>query len=329
MFFQNQPSIVSHASIVGPEESKGPYSNDFDLKCSDPKCGKDSWEKGEMQMVSDVVELAMNKISILPSDINLMFGGDLLNQLITTNFVARDYGIPFLGIYGACSTLVEGLIMGSAMMDGGFADCILTFTSSHYQTAERQYRNPLEYGSQYPSYKQYTVTGAGAYILGWINGQVKITGGTVGKVIDLGVKDANDMGSAMAPAAADTIIQHLKDANKSCQDYDLILTGDLGQTGRKILNNLLLEKNLKTKNKLMDCGQEIFGGKKKYGSGGSGAAASAVFMGSVIIPKIIKGKLKRVLFVGTGALLSPLTVKQKETIPCIAHAVMIERINGG
>ncbi|MFP4016579.1 MAG: stage V sporulation protein AD [Halanaerobiales bacterium] len=326
--YNNPPHIVNHASTVGPEESKGPYGECFDLHCTDSKCGQDSWEKGEKKMTADTVELAMSKAGVAPGDIDLAFGGDILDQNITANFVARDLDISYIGLYGACSTLIEGIALGAACMDGGFSDCTLVFGSSHYQTAERQYRTPLEYGAQYPPYKQYTITGAGAYVLGWLGGKVWITHSTLGKVIDLGLTDPNDMGSAMAPAAADTILQHFADTSRGIQDYDLILTGDLGITGLRVLESLLEEKNINTENKLKDCGAEIFGGKKKYGSGGSGVGATAVFLGSVIIPKIINGELNRVLTVGTGALLSPLTIKQKESIPSIAHAIVVEKVGG-
>jgi stage V sporulation protein AD len=329
LIFRNPPHIVAHASIVGPEESKGPYSEYFDLHLEDAKYGKDSWEKGEERMAANAVNLSLDKASVTPADVDLMLGGDLLNQLITADFVARDLDTPFLGIYSACATLVEGLTLGAALMDGGFADCVVAFASSHYQTAERQFRTPLEYGVQYPPYKQYTVTGAGSYVLGWLGGDVWISHATLGKVIDLGVTDPNDLGSAMAPAAAEIILQNFKDLNRSINDYDLILTGDLGITGKKVLTVLLEEENVIPEDKLMDCGAEIFGYKEEYGSGGSGVGASATFFGSVIIPKMKAGEYRRVLLIGTGALLSALTVKQKESIPAIAHAIVAERIPGG
>lgn len=326
--YQQSPHIIGHSSIVGPEEEKGPFGNSFDLVCEDVKCGQKTWEKGERKMVSDVIDLTLGKASVSPSDINFLIAGDLLNQLIIANYVSRDYDIPFLGIYGACSTMIEAISLGSMKLDGGYADCVLCFSSSHYQTAERQYRMPLEYGVQYPQDKQWTVTGAGSYVLGWIGGQVWITHSTIGKVVDLGIKDANNMGAAMAPSAADTILQHFMDLNRGPGDYDLILTGDLGKTGKKVLTFLLKEKNVEIGNKLQDCGAMIFGGDKKYGAGGSGCAASATILGSVIIPQIISGKLNRVLVLGTGALLSPLSVQHKESIPGIAHAIVIEKIPG-
>ncbi|NLM98318.1 MAG: stage V sporulation protein AD [Halanaerobiaceae bacterium] len=327
--YSNPPHIVAHASIVGPEESRGPYGEYFDLHCSDTKCGKDSWEKGEEQMAADAVNLSMDKASVSAADVDFLLGGDLLNQIITSDFVARDQDIPFLGLYSACATLVEGLLLGAGLMDGGFADCVVAFASSHYQTAERQYRTPLEYGVQYPPYKQFTVTAAGSYVLGWTGGGVWITHGTLGKVMDLGVSDPNDLGSAMAPAAAELILQHFSDLKRGIVDYDLILTGDLGKSGIKMLTVLLEEKGILLSDKLMDCGAEIFGGEKKYGAGGSGVGASAAFVGSVIIPRLISGELERVLLVGTGALLSTITVKQSETIPGISHGVVIEKLPGG
>ncbi|ACL69463.1 stage V sporulation protein AD [Halothermothrix orenii] len=327
--FQNPPHIISHGSVVGPEEKKGPLGKNFDLTYEDAKCGEKTWEKGEKKMVSDSVNLALQKANLTTSDIDIILGGDLLNQLITANFVARDYDVPYLGLYGACSTMVQALGLGAALIDGSYADCVLGYCSSHYQTAERQYRNPLEYGVQYPPYKQWTVTGAGSYILGRVGGSTWITHATFGKVMDLGQKDANDMGGAMAPAAADTLIQHFKDLNRGPQDYDLILTGDLGRTGRKILDSLLVEKNINLGEKLQDCGAMLLTDEKKYGSGGSGCAASAVVVGSVIIPKIINADINRIIIIGTGALLSSLTVKQGESIPSVAHAVVIEKIPGG
>lgn len=327
LFFKNPPGIVGSGTVVGPEEKKGPFGDKFDLTYDDTKCGKDTWEKGEKKMLSDAVDIALSKTNTDVSDINYLIGGDLLNQIVTASYTARDYNIPYLGIYSACSTLIEGLGIGASLMDGGFADCVMTFCSSHYQTAERQFRTPLEYGAQYPPYKQFTVTGAGAYVLGWLNGKVVITHATFGKVIDLGIKDPNDMGSAMAPAAADTILQHFQDVKRGPQDYDLIITGDLGQTGKNVLISLLKEKNINKTDNFFDCGDEILSPDKKYGSRGSGCAASAVLVGSIIIPDIIKGNMERVLVVGTGALLSSLTVQQGESIPGVAHAVVIERMN--
>ncbi len=329
LFFNNPPQIASSGSIVGPEEGKGPLADKFDLVLEDPKNGQKTWEKGERQMVADIIELTMGKASINSSDIDMILGGDLLDQLVTSNYIARDFNIPYLGIYGACSTAVEGLALSALLMDGGYADCVMSYSSSHYQTVERQFRKPLEYGVQYPPEKQWTVTGAGAYILGWKGGHTWITHSTFGKVIDLGTKNPSSMGAAMAPAAADTLLQHFQDLNRGPQDYDLILTGDLARVGSKIFNTLLQEKNINLKDKHQDCGSLIFGDNQKYGAGGSGCAASATVLAGSIIPELKKGNLSRTLIIGTGVLLNPLIIKQNESIPAIAHAVVIEKIPEG
>ncbi|MFW6409631.1 MAG: stage V sporulation protein AD, partial [Halanaerobiales bacterium] len=215
----------------------------------------------------------------------------------------------------------------SFLLDGGFADNVLAFSSSHYQTAERQYRTPLEYGDQYPPYKQWTVTGSGSYVLGKSGGDVWITHCTVGKVMDLGIKDANNMGAAMAPAAADTIMQHFIDISRGPQDYDLIVTGDLGRTGKDILAALLQENNMNVKNKIQDCGDILLPDKNKYGAGGSGCAASAGVLSAHYIPEISSGNIGRILFLGTGSLMNPVMLQQKESIPAISHALVIERIS--
>ncbi|MFW6380989.1 MAG: stage V sporulation protein AD [Bacillota bacterium] len=327
--FHNPPQIVSHGSVVGPEEGKGPLGRCFDLVCQDPKCGQESWEKGERRMVEQAIELVLGKAGFSINELNLIIGGDLLDQIVISNLVARNYDLPFLGLYGACSTMIEALALGSICLDGGFADNILAFTSSHYQTAERQFRTPLEYGAQYPPSKQWTVTGAGAYILATAGGQVWITHATLGKVIDLGQTDSNDMGSAMAPAAADTIIQHFLDLNRGPRDYDLIITGDLGDVGKNMLNRLLAEHEIKPGNKLKDCGGMILDDSKRYGAGGSGCASVAVVLGSYVLPEIVKGHWHRVLVLGNGALMSPISLQQQETIPAIAHALVLEKIPGG
>ncbi len=323
--YSNPPEIVASGSIVGPEEAKGPLADKFDLTAENPKMGQKTWEKGQKKMISKILGLTFGKASVSPSDIDLMFGGDLLNQITPSNFAARDYDIPYIGLYNACATIIEALNLGSLAMDGGAADCVLTFTSSHYQTSERQFSTPIEYGDQYPPVKQWTVTGAAAYILGWKQGEVRITHSTFGKVVDFGRKNPKDMGTVMAPAAADTLLQHFKDLNRGPQDYDLIVTGDLGDFGSEIFNTLLQEKNVELGDKHQDCGAMIFNNQERYGAGGSGTAASAVVLGSVLIPDIINGDLNRILVIGTGALFNQLTTQQKETIPGIAHALVIEK----
>ena len=323
--YQNPPEIVASGSIVGPEEANGPLRDNFDLTSQDPKFNQKTWEKGEKQMISEIIGVTFDKASVTPSDVDLMLAGDLTNQITPSNFVARDFDIPYLGLFNACATFIEALNVGSMAIDGGFADCILAYTSSHYQTSERQFRTPIEYGDQYPPIKQWTVTGAGAFILGWKGGNVQITHSTFGKIIDLGRKNPKDLGSAMAPAAVDTLLQHFKDLNRGPQDYDLIVTGDLGAFGSKIFKLLLEEKNVDLQDKYEDCGNMIFDDSDKYGSGGSGPAVSAVVLGSTLIPDITGGNNNRILVIGTGALFNPLTTQQNETIPGIAHALVIEK----
>ena len=248
-----------------------------------------------------------------------------MNQIVTANFCARQLQVPFLGLYAACATCAESLVLSSMVIDGGFAERVLTFVSSHYQTAERQYRMPTEYGSQYPPYKQWTVTGSGAFIIGKNGHGPRITHATVGKIMDFGVIEPNDMGSAMAPAAADTIIQHLKDLNRRPEDYDLIATGDLGVVGRTMVRELLAEVNYDVDAYLEDCGAMLFDDKQKVGAKGSGCAASAIVMASYLYEKLMQGQFNRIMLVGTGALLSPTTTLQGESIPGIAHALTIEK----
>ena len=324
--FHAPPHIIGHSSIVGPEEARGPLSGKFDLTYQDPKCGKNTWEKGEKKMASDAINLAIDRSGVAEKNIDFMLGGDLLDQIATANYIARDFSIPFFGLYGACSTMVESLSLGSILIDGGYAKAVLGFSSSHYQTSERQYRTPLEYGDQYPPYKQWTVTGAGSYLLGTMGGEVWITHSTVGKVLDLGIKDPGNMGAAMAPAAADTIMQHFMDVSRGPQDYDLIVTGDLGRTGKKLLDSLLRENDIFLEDKLQDCGDIILKNSNKYGAGGSGCAASATVFAAHFIPEIYFGNIYRILLIGTGALMNPVLLQQKESIPCIAHAVSVEKV---
>ncbi|MFW6238458.1 MAG: stage V sporulation protein AD [Halanaerobiales bacterium] len=325
--FNTPPHIIGHSCVMGPEEGKGPFNEKFDMIYEDPKCGQDTWEKGEKQMVSDAVGLSLDRAEIPVDKIDFMLGGDLLDQIVTANYLARDYPVAFLGLYGACSTMVEGLGVGSILLDGGFSDTVLAFSSSHYQTAERQYRTPLEYGDQYPKYKQWTVTGSGACVLEKSGGKVWITHFTIGKVIDLGIKDANNMGAAMAPAAADTIMQHFMDLSRGPQDYDYLVTGDLGRSGKDILDSLLRENNMNLEEKLQDCGDLLLPDENKYGAGGSGCAASAAMLSAHFISEIVSGNIDRILLIGTGVLMNPVMLQQQESIPAIAHAVAIESVS--
>lgn len=325
LMFTQPPRILSTSTIVGPKEGAGPLGKTFDQVTSDTLRGEKTWEKAEQKMLQDALETVIKKANLKTQDIDFLLAGDLLNQLISSNFTAKSMGIPFLGLYGACSTMAESMVMASILIDGGYANYVVAGASSHYDTAERQYRYPTELGVQRPLTAQSTVTGAGGFLL---SNQAsigpKITFATVGKVTDLGISDANDMGSAMAPAAADTIIQHFKDTGRPPIDYQLIITGDLGSLGKTLTQHLVEKAGYDISKIYTDCGMLIYDPSQDTHSGGSGCGCSAVVMGGYIMDQIIKGKYERVLFVGTGALLSPTTTMQGETIPGIGHAVAIE-----
>ncbi|QSZ28374.1 stage V sporulation protein AD [Aceticella autotrophica] len=319
----NPPSFISSATIVGPKEGKGPLKDYFDIILTDDTYGEKSWEKAECKMFQDSINLALKKVNLQINDIDYLLGGDLLNQIITASFAARQFNVPTLGLYGACSTMAEGLSLGAMLIDGEYADNVIITTSSHFSTAERQYRFPLEQGVQRPFTSQWTVTGSGSSILSSKGEGPYITHITIGKVIDLGIKDANNMGAAMAPAAADTIITHFNDTGFTIDDYDLIITGDMARVGRNILLDLLNKEGYNIDSKYKDCGIEIFDETQDVHSGGSGAGCSSVVLNSWLLSKIKNGVYNRVLFIATGALLSPTSSQQGESIPAIAHAVTI------
>ncbi len=324
---QNPPSIIATSSIVGPKEGEGPLKNFFDQIIQDDLWGEESWEKCESKLQREVVKLALSNAKIVESQVDFLLAGDLLNQIIASSFAARQLAIPFFGLYGACSTMAESLSLGSMLIDGGFADKIACATSSHFSTAERQYRYPLEHGNQRPLTSQWTVTGAGASILSSSGGAPYITHVTTGKVIDPGIKDANNMGAAMAPAAADVIVQHFKDTGLKPSDYDLIITGDLASIGKEITEELIAKEGYNVSNVYSDCGIEIFDNKKQdTHAGGSGCGCSAVVFNGYVYKQLLSKKLNRVLLVSTGALLSPTSAMQGESIPGIAHAVSISNI---
>ncbi|HHW49423.1 MAG TPA: stage V sporulation protein AD [Clostridiaceae bacterium] len=318
-------SIVSAASIVGPKEGMGPLGRYFDVIIEDEMWGEKSWEKAESKLVKETISKILNKSKKSPADINFVISGDLLNQCIGSNFGLRDSGIPFLGIYGACSTMGESMIIGSMLIDGGFADNVVCMTSSHFCSAEKQFRFPLELGVQRPPTAQWTVTGAGGVLLSNEGPGPVITYLTTGKIVDMGIKDANNMGAAMAPAAVDTISTHFKDTGLSPEYYDLILTGDLGAVGKSICEDLLKREGFNISERYNDCGLMIYDRKKQdTHAGGSGCGCSATVLAGYIYQEMQKGNLNKILFVPTGALLSPISTQQGESIPCIAHAVSIE-----
>lgn len=317
--------IVETASIVGPKEAKGPLSEYFDIKLDDDLFGEKSWEFAESKMVQTAMETAIKKANKSNEDIDYMIAGDLLNQLLSSSFAARELEIPFLGVYGACSTMAQSLAIASMLIDGGFADLIVSGASSHYCTAERQFRSPLELGSQKPMTAQWTVTGAGCTVVSGEGEGPKVTHITIGKVIDKGISDANNMGAAMAPAAIDTIYSYFIDTKDDPNSFDIIATGDLGKLGMQITKDLLKEKGLDISNVYTDCGVEIFDfDSQDVHCGGSGCGCSASVFSGYIYKKLKSKEFNKVMLVSTGALLSPTSTLQKESIPSVAHAVVIE-----
>lgn len=333
LVFLSLPRIKSAATVVGPLEGEGPLGSSFDTVYPDQLQDHKSWEACERAMMKEAVHLALKKGGVASQAVDFMLAGDLLNQIISCNFAARDLGIPFLGLYGACSSFAEAIGLGAALVDAGFAAHTVATVSSHYGTSERQYRFPTEYGGQRPAYSQYTVTGSGAALIANAASAAQapaVTHFTIGKVLDLGIKDPYDMGSAMAPAAADTLQRHFLDTGRSVADYDLILTGDLASVGKKIMVELAELAGIDLGSKYDDCGCRIYDrDKQPVFAGGSGCACSAVVTLATILPKLQSGKLRRVLVIATGALLSPLTFQQGESIPCIAHAVVLEQPRKG
>jgi len=326
IYYEFPPVIKSSAAIVGPEEGKGPLEKNFDLVLEKNMYREKTPEKAEMKMLLESCNLALKKAGIKSDDIDFFMAGDLLNQIIAANFTARELALPFFGLYGACSTFSEALILSSMLIDGNFAHQVLMGVSSHYETAERQFRYPIELNIKKSQTAQYTVTGAGSCIVSdQEQGEgVKIINGTVGKVIDMGIKKADQLGSGMAPAAADTIVQHFKDMDAQPSDYDLILTGDLGKVGQDILRELVKKDGYDISNNHQDCGVMIFDfNKQKVGAGGSGCGCSAVVTLGYMLKEMEKNNYQHVLVVSTGALHSPLSCNQGETIPAVAHAVLL------
>lgn len=322
----NPPSILSTASIVGSKEGEGPLRDYFDVIIKDDLFEEQTWEKAETKMSREAVKLALGKIKMTPDKIDYMFAGDLLNQIISSTFSARELKIPFYGLYGACSTMTESLGLAAMMIDGGYANYTIAATSSHFCSAERQFRFPLEHGNQRPPSSQWTVTGSGAAVLGSGGNGPYVTYVTTGRVMDFGEKDANNMGAAMAPAAADTIIRHFKDTGFTPESYDLIITGDLGKIGRQLAVEIVQKNNYDIAPRFTDCGIEIFDlSRQDVHAGASGCGCSAVVFCGYLYKEMQKGNLNRILLISTGALMSPTSSQQGESIPGIAHAVTIER----
>ena len=322
--FKTPPRIVSVSSIAGTKESEGIIGKYADTLLKDDMFGETTYERAECKMLIHAIDGAIKKGGLKREDVGLLVSGDLLNQIISSSFAAREFDIPFLGVYGACSTMAESLCLSAVFLDGGHVPYAVAATGSHFASAERQYRYPLELGCIRPPQAQWTVTGAGAALLAREGEGIAVTGATIGKVVDFGVTDVNNMGAAMAPAAADTIIAHLKESGKTPEDYDLIVTGDLGALGSRILKDLTREKGVDISSNHVDCGEIVYKVIEDEYQGGSGAGCSALVLCSYLFEKMRMRQLKRVLFVATGALLSTVSSGQGESIPCIAHAVTLE-----
>mgnify|MGYP005893502151 CR=1 FL=1 len=325
--FPNFPAIEANAAIVGKKEGEGPLREDFDQITQDTKLNQASWEKAESELQKTALELALGKASLNYDDLDVLFAGDLLNQCISSSFAVRDTKIPFLGLYGACSTMAESLLLAASFVNAGYARRAGAITSSHFASAERQYRFPLGYGGQRTPTAQWTVTGSGCCIVSSSGKGPFVECATVGKIQDFGIKDANNMGAAMAPAAVDTIRQHFEDFGTAPKDYDKIVTGDLGKVGQRVLLDLLQTSGIDLGERHMDCGIEIYDCKKQdTHAGGSGCGCSASVLSAFLLKQLSEKKWKRILFVPTGALLSKTSYNEGQSVPGIAHALLLEAI---
>lgn len=325
---QNKPQILGYGSVVGKKESEGPLKECFDKIYYDTLLGEDTWEKAESKLQKEAVSIALDKARVHAKDINYIFAGDLLNQCISSSFGLMDFQIPFLGQYGACSTMAQTFVMASVYVESGAAKTAVAVTSSHFCSAERQFRFPLEYGGQRTPTAQWTVTGSGCVVVGSSKdlSLPYVNAVTVGKITDLGIKDANNMGAAMAPAAASTLYNYFTDTETKPTDYDLIVTGDLGKVGSELLYQLLEKDGINIRSRHMDCGMAIYDIKKQdVHAGGSGCGCSGSVLCSYILNSINSGAYSNILFMATGALMSPTSSQQGENIPGIAHLLNIQK----
>lgn len=324
-YFKNQPKIIGVASVAGPKESCGTIGKYVETKLKDDTFGEKTFEKAEAKMLFTAIKNSVIDADKTESEIDVIVAGDLLNQIIASTFAARNFSCGYLGTYNACATFCETLIVGGALVDGGYVKNAVCATSSHFSSAERQYRYPLELGCTRPPQSQWTVTGAGACVLSLNKGEgVRLSAATIGRVVDYGVTDANNMGAAMAPAAADVILTHLKNTQTLPEDYDLIVTGDLGTLGTRILKDLVWEKGFDIEKQHVDCGELVYNISEKEYQGGSGAGCSSLTFCSYLYRKMTEKKYGKILFATTGALLSSVSSQQGESIPGIAHAVVLE-----
>ena len=327
VIFKEPPVITAWASVAGKKEGEGPLSSYFDITEQDTYFGQKTWEQAEKKMQQMALDTLSVKAGITRKQLELVVSGDLLNQCIGSSFTLRNANIPHIGLYGACSTMAESLFIASIFVSGGFFNNVAAMTSSHFASSERQYRFPLGYGGQRTPTSQWTVTGSGVALIKNNGKGPRITSATIGTVTDLAIKDANNMGAAMAPAALHTIKAHFRDLGKSANDYDLIVTGDLGQLGKDILLTLARKEGIPLGGKLTDCGTLVFDQMKQdVHSGGSGCGCSAITLCGYLLDKLNSGKIRNILFCGTGALLSPTSVQQGLPIPGICHAVSIEGV---
>lgn len=333
LVFSQPPVLRAWSTVAGRKETEGPLGRRFDRIVRDETMGERSFERSERSLFRSGVDLLLSNAGLHASEIDLLFAGDLLNQIITVNFAARDIGIPLVGVYGACSTTSEALLLSAMAVSSGVARRAIAATASHHLSAERQYRYPIELGVQRLPTAQWTATGAGAFLLEGEQDsaqgeastpRLRVVSATVGRVQDYGLKDPNNMGAAMAPAAADTIVRHLRARDQAIEDYDLILTGDLGRVGHPLLEELLAEERLHPRERLQDAGILLYAADQKVDAGGSGAACSALVLGALVLPQMARGELRRILLVATGSLHSPRSYQQGESIPTIAHAVEVE-----
>mgnify|MGYP001662907507 CR=1 FL=1 len=325
--FEHPAFVASWASVAGKKEGQGPLADEIDVKEQDEMFGMENWEQAESAMQKQAADLALEKGNIHRREVRYLFAGDLLGQLIATSFGTVDLEIPLFGLYGACSTMGEALGLGAMCVNAGYADRVLTLASSHYATAEKQFRFPLGYWNKRAQSATWTVTGCGAVVLGKNKTRVAVTGITTGKLVDMGSKDSMNMGAAMAPAAWNTICQNFEDFGVDASYYDRIITGDLGMVGQKALLDFMKSSGYDITGKHMDCGLEIYDrGEQDVHSGGSGCGCSAVTLCAHILPKLMRGEWSRVLFVPTGALLSTVSYNEGQSIPGIAHAVILERM---
>ena len=324
--FTDPPRILSHAAAVGKKEGEGPLSGRFDFVTQDDRMGQKSWELAESELQKTAIRTALQKAGMQKSDLDMILAGDLLNQCTGSFLASMQSDVPYLGQYGACSTMAQGLALGACLVEGGAAQRLLAAASSHFCSAERQYRFPLAYGGQRTPTAQWTATAAGAAVLGGQgSGHIRITHALFGKMVEMGVKDANNMGAAMAPAAYDTLSTLLADLGAQPADFDCIVTGDLGHVGADILLTLLREDKIDLSPVYSDCGSLLFGDGQDAHAGGSGCGCSAAVLCGPLLRDMQAGKIRRLVFAGTGAMMSPTSVQQGQPIAGICHAVVIER----